>query len=435
MGRVRHSGFEFSTYNEPGGAFYDWHGKTGTVTKDTGVFRSGLASVKFDSAAGNVAATLEFDDPQGVTTNEDYYFRFYLRFGALPASTVRVMRFGTATGGDNQVSARLTSAGKLQLWNDTAGTQIGSDSAATIAIDTWYRVEMFVDIDGSSQMVGTALRLDGIEVASGSFAALFVGAQFMAGWIDAPGASKVMYADDFAANDSSGAVNNSWPGEGRVVRLLPVSDSQRGSWTGGAGGTTNLWDAVNNVPPIGTASETNLTQIESTDSSGDNATDEYRAAMTTPTDAGVPAGATINALSAYIWHGEDVNTGTKTGSFGWHTPSTAYSTFTFGNNLGALGTWPAVEWVAETPSAQTLDQPSLALGSNPIMAVRKTDTGTRVASVCAMYAYLDYTEAAVVANVPRHGFVNHANPGVLMKGIRRAWHRRSSGIFVPEYSF
>lgn len=33
---------------------------------------------------------------------------------------------------------------------------------------------------------------------------------------------------------------------------------------------------------------------------------------------------------------------------------------------------------------------------------------------------------------PRHGFVNHVDPGVLMKGIRRAWHRRRSGIFVPD---
>lgn len=33
---------------------------------------------------------------------------------------------------------------------------------------------------------------------------------------------------------------------------------------------------------------------------------------------------------------------------------------------------------------------------------------------------------------PRYGFTDHANPGVFMQGIRRAWHRRPSGIFVPD---
>lgn len=40
--------------------------------------------------------------------------------------------------------------------------------------------------------------------------------------------------------------------------------------------------------------------------------------------------------------------------------------------------------------------------------------------------------AAVLNDVPRHHGVDHMNPGVLMKGIRRVWHRRRSGIFVPD---
>lgn len=37
-----------------------------------------------------------------------------------------------------------------------------------------------------------------------------------------------------------------------------------------------------------------------------------------------------------------------------------------------------------------------------------------------------------VSYVPRHSAINHQNPGLLMRGIRRAWHRRPSGIFVPD---
>ena len=42
------------------------------------------------------------------------------------------------------------------------------------------------------------------------------------------------------------------------------------------------------------------------------------------------------------------------------------------------------------------------------------------------------TPAAPAAYQPRYGFTDHANPGVFMQGIRRAWHRRRSGIFVPD---
>jgi hypothetical protein len=31
--------------------------------------------------------------------------------------------------------------------------------------------------------------------------------------------------------------------------------------------------------------------------------------------------------------------------------------------------------------------------------------------------------------------VNFQDPGYLMKGIRRAWHRRRSGIFVPDIAY
>lgn len=48
------------------------------------------------------------------------------------------------------------------------------------------------------------------------------------------------------------------------------------------------------------------------------------------------------------------------------------------------------------------------------------------------FAVAIHPPGAPAAPVPRYGFVDHANPGVLMKGLRRAWHRRRSGIFVPE---
>jgi len=199
--------------------------------------------------------------------------------------------------------------------------------------------------------------------------------------------------DDWATNDNNGADQNSWPGAGSVVLCKPISDSQDGSWTGGAGGTgIDLSLAVSSTPPVGTAAETNTTQIESVDSSGDNATDEYRANLTTYTDAGIGASDTINVLHPLINHGEDVSTGTKTGSFGLQSnPSQTYATFTFGDDVGGLGTFPT-NW--RTKLSSPVYSPSVTKGSSPVLAVRKTDTGTRVASVDFMGLNVEYVPAA-----------------------------------------
>lgn len=60
--------------------------------------------------------------------------------------------------------------------------------------------------------------------------------------------------DDWAVNDSQGEVNNSWCGpKGRVALMRPVEQVQRSDgWTGAAGGTGDLIEAVNNVPLRGT---------------------------------------------------------------------------------------------------------------------------------------------------------------------------------------
>ncbi len=317
-----------------------------------------------------------------IATATTVYARVYINVANLPTSDVFIIGFGNGSTVD--VGVKLRTGGQLQLWN---AAQVGSDSSA-ISTGTWYRIELATDINGSGNWTGSELRIDGTSIASnsgvGPFGRSGSGLQF--GWINNPGASKTIRFDDVAINDASGAANNTWPGVGEILLLLPTADGQRGSWTGGAGGTTNLWNAINNVPPIGTATETDLTQIESADSSGNNATDEYRGDMVMDAQ-GVSAGSTVAALMAVISHGEDVATGTKTGSFGFQAnPATTYGTFTYGNDVGALGTWPATWSWGNTAIA---NEPSVTISTATKIAVRKTDTGTRVASVAFLGALVD----------------------------------------------
>ena len=315
-----------------------------------------------------------------VSTDEDRYYSFYIRVPNLPSGDGIIFHHGPWL-------VKLTTAGKVILYNTNLGTQVGADPAETVLVNTWYQVELAIIIDGSQVSTYVELRLNGKFVASSTSSGFVGGSNPEIGWTTTDqGADKTLYLDDIVVFNNSGSVNNSWVGNSRVILMKPTSDGQRGSWTGGAGGTTNLFDAVNNTPPIGVAAETDLTQIESADNSGDNATDEYRGNCGTYTAAGVSTMDTVAAIMTCCVNGEDVSTNTKTGSFGCQSnPAIGYTNFTYGSDGGALGTWPT-GWLMSISSLTEV--PSVTKESSLILAVRKTDTGTRVGSVCFLGAYV-----------------------------------------------
>lgn len=366
-------------------------GRTGTSGGRSGsAARSGSYGIRIVNA-GSVTRELRFTG----ATARSYFARVYVRYSAWPSSSApnEGNVFWNATDGSWIVFFNVDETG-LAILCEPGGSQIGSGSVQ-LSLDTWHMVEMKVNISAAgNDTVG--LRVDGVDVVTDESFAL--GSSAPGGlWLqNAYAGTFNVDMDDVAINDDQGASQNTWPGGGKVVLLTPISDNQRGSWTGGSGGTTNLYDAVNNDPPAGTATESNTTQIESADSSGDNSTDEYRINLTTYTDAGIGGSDTITLLHPFIDHGEDVATGTKTGSFGMQAnPADTYATFTFGDNVGALGTWPTNwRWARGTVTYS----PSVTLGSSPVIAVRKTDTGTRVASVDRIGVYAEYVPGVAGAD-------------------------------------
>ena len=399
MARLATAGFEWNSADADGG-------QAGSGSVQSTTKRSGTYAWQGDSGAGNTALNGEWSGG-GLTLSlgTAYYWRAYFRVSALPSSDVKILRITTAA---LILTVKLTSAGKIQLWSGDGASQIGSDSADTVSTNTWYRLELRTLI-ATGSIDEAELRLDGTSVASATGLALsetaLSGMQF--GWMDAPGANKSIYFDDFALNDTAGSFQNSWPGAGSVVLLVPTADSQVGSWTGGAGGTTNLWDALNNKPPAGHSTETNTTQIENADGSPDNTTDEYRATMTTYTAAGVGASDTVTLAQLMIWHGEDVSTGAKVGE-AWIASNPAETQPADNINPfgptggGALGIWPT-NWRLTWGGG--ISASGVTKGTAPIAHVRKTDTGTRVASVCALGIYVEYIPVvAATSLLLRHRF-------------------------------
>jgi hypothetical protein len=365
------------------GSFPDFLTDLGTPSVVSSTKRSGNYAIQCLRQSGSGTSVTV---GTGTTVSEGTnYMRIYMCFSAIPASVISIINW-------ENVLVKLNTDGTIGLYSGS-GAQIGSNSEQIIKADstTWYRIELAIT-KALGAITNAALRLEGKNVASGSASGSGSALPKM-GWLSDPGgALTTVWLDDYCQNNSSAAVRNtSWCDEGRVVLAIPISDNQRGSWTGGVGGTTNLFDAVNNLPPIGTATETDLTQIESTDSTGDNTTDEYRVNLTTYRNLGIKELDEINGFFAVACHGEDVSVGTKTGSIQvFDNPSTLQiDTFTYGGDVGALGTFPS-NWRWAFGSPVDPYNFTININNNPILAARKTDAGTRVASICFLGLMIHY---------------------------------------------
>lgn len=367
----------------------------GTTSWQTATVRTGSQALKFPgSATLSYQCTMNNFTAALATT---YYQRGYYNFAGTtgkPSVDTALMVYQTSPGNVKQVEVRYTTSGTLILWNSIAGAQVGSASAV-MSTGTWHKVELSLQINSTANTGQAALQVDGVSIASSTTLGTTTTSGLMTPIVlnsqetGAPSTSLDVYLDDWALNDSTGTANNSWCGDGNIVALNPVSDNAIGTWTAGAGGTTSLFDAINNIPPTGVAaaSETNLTQIKNANGT---ASQNYDVNMATYSTA-ISAGATIVAVQAGLWHAEEVATGTKAGTANLQSnPSGSTVSFNYGNDAGAAGTWPTTWAFNFTPA---VDAPSVTLTSSPVVRVTKVTATTRVTDVCAVSLYVDYTPA------------------------------------------
>jgi len=116
-----------------------------------------------------------------------------------------------------------------------------------------------------------------------------------------------------------------------------TSDNARGNWTTATGGTTNLYDAANNMYPTGNTTGTSTSHIKNSNSSGN---DNYDANAQSYVTAGLPSGRKVYAVQSIVRMAETANSGPDTGQVSMASnPSDATpSTFLFGHNAGAFTT-------------------------------------------------------------------------------------------------
>lgn len=352
------------------------------VTYDTTISRTDGVSLKIVAASGSSAAVYPLD-ANSISGTTPQFFRGYLRVETLPATARRLFSYG----GNSYVM--LNPSGTLSTGDIVHGVTATTTTALTVTTQ-WYLIEVGVNastgditfkIGGSTEFVDTAHGVVDTAVDS-----IVLGPNG-----DTVAATYTVRWSDISLDDSV------FPGAGKVYTLRPISDNARNGWTAGAGGTTNLWDAIDNSPPVGltAASQTNTSQVKSATNS---ATDNYDINLATYTTAGITSGDTIVSMVARVVHGEEINTGTKSGAIKIQSnpAGAAEATFTYGSDIGAVGTYPS-NWRGACTTAET--GPTVTLGNSPVVRIGKRTATTRVVEVCGVALYVDVsTPSAQTAN-------------------------------------
>lgn len=266
---------------------------------------------------------------------------------------------------------------------------IGTGSVDTFA----WRVEGVDRVSVTGQNFGDGLPLS----ATGNVALSLMGPQTPANsQFGPPDPLSDMLIDDIALNDDQGSDQNTWPGDGHIVHCMPLSDNARVNWTGGAGGTTNLYDAINNKPPSGAvAPGSNLSQIRNPVS---GATADYDANMQTYTVAGLLTGATVKVTQAHLRHGAESTTSPPAGAVRVVSNPADGAETAIANVIGFTTAGVAVAIGAETTSIAgwrisstgVVYNATPTFGTAPVVRAGKRTASSRVFVVDLMWLLVEY---------------------------------------------
>jgi hypothetical protein len=330
-------------------------------------------------------------DPFGVAsgtgvTGRNYYFRAYGRFAS--AALIELMVVNGP--GTFACRVRLQADGTAALF--TGGlVQIGS-SSAVLATNTWHRFEVRAKINsGSGADDELELRVNGVQVAVTTTAT--IGTAWPAG------SPKItvggMLIDDLAINDDQGTDQNSWPGDGKVLWLPPISDSAKGTgWTNDQASTTNLFASVDNDPPTGIADTTSGGGTHQLRNATSNANSAYDGLTGTYTAAGIGSSDTITLVTPVVFTAAPLVTSAKLGTVGVASnPAGTIGSLAAGGTAGAFwsgvagGTYPTGWKRSEGP---TVYNPSVTKGTGATVRINQVTASTRIAMVCDLGLIVEY---------------------------------------------
>lgn len=389
---------------------------TGNWLVETTIKRSGAASRGFPD--GYTTFTMWSFDAADVALGTSVIGSgwFYPTSGF--TNTRDIMAFGVAADGVMSVKAQWDGANqKIGLFYGGSfgtGTQVGSYSAA-LSLNAWHYIELRAMVDAGS--VDTcSLYVNGVLLGSGTGLAINNNPLdvFCVGVIGVTGTAgaNVCYWDDVTADTLGVSI-----GQTKILVLPVASDVQVGKWLRGAGGTTNLRQALNNLPPAGLndASMTNTSQIKSDalDSNADGPTETYQGRLRTYRTAGIPGGHMIANVQILVCHGENAAAGTKDLSVqllsnpaGSLFPAPNHA----GYDAGACGTYPTT-WGWDRDNGAIPSSP-LDVDTGAVIELASTTATNARVSVCSLSCFVYYDDNEVTYQHKRTTRTTHRSPNL-----------------------
>lgn len=332
MARLFSSGFELGTTTDR----VEFKNESASLTLSTTTVRSGTYAARCSSLSSGSRNGAVFSRST-VAASGPYYWRFYLYIATGPSATNAIFSInGTVDTLSSPIASICLNSDLSLRLTDEDGT-IGSDSSP-LSLNIWYRIEMGYNGTPSSGSHVLNARIDGTEFAASTTRSLSSGicswgvggnlkseAQTTGDW----------FFDDCAMNDSTGAAQNSYPGDGSIIHMHPSADGDNndalsGTWADVSEVTpddvttiaviddnTDLFDVncqTSASAGIGSSDTIILVQVGIREASATNAQSSWNLRLKSASGGTVSSGSSsINGASAYHTNGSlQVNSYTLT---------------------------------------------------------------------------------------------------------------------------
>jgi len=238
MARLWTEGFELLD-----GEFFDQlSGSDYTFWVGTGA-RSGIGAFGFTNS--DVAALKYLP-----ALSEIYYRAGVKLYRGMSPSLCQLIEWDQDTFGTNHGSIGYNPAtSKLEAYVGDALVATGSYS---IGWEYWWLLEVHVKIAGAGGVIQT--RVNGSLDISYTGDTQGAGGTSIVQLAWCGNGNVIQYHDDLACNDTVGADDNAWPGDGRVLALRPAQDGASIQWKGSDGDESDNYQLVDDIPYAGEGS-------------------------------------------------------------------------------------------------------------------------------------------------------------------------------------
>ena len=211
-----------------------WTTQWASASVNAGTVRSGVYSYSNDNVGSPSIKNL----PNSYT---EFYFRSGVYNGNFTAS---YYIFSFRNGSTNGLRLQYDyTTQKLKAILDTS-TVLATGVINTIQ-NAWHLIEIYIKVDNA---VGRfVVKVDGlIDI---DFTGDTLGAASSINAISYSGVGSTKFIDDLALNDTSGSVDKSWCGDGKIVKLVPNANGSSSQWLGSDGNNTDNYQLVDEIPP------------------------------------------------------------------------------------------------------------------------------------------------------------------------------------------